>query len=95
MMSDLEKEFTEFLKSAGPRLVVVNFTAKWCGPCKIVRPFLYVTHLAGMITMKTFVPKKQHEGIPEISGNRIKFEGDFNLKVIFNKCLDDSNSQKQ
>ncbi|XP_015674706.1 thioredoxin-like [Protobothrops mucrosquamatus] len=36
-----EKEFAEFLKSAGPRLVVVNFTAKWCGPCKIVRPFLY------------------------------------------------------
>ncbi|XP_039184924.1 thioredoxin-like isoform X1 [Crotalus tigris] len=36
-----KKEFAEFLKSAGPRLVVVNFTAKWCGPCKIVRPFLY------------------------------------------------------
>ncbi|XP_070791602.1 thioredoxin-like [Pituophis catenifer annectens] len=36
-----KKEFAEFLKSAGPRLVVVNFTANWCGPCKIVRPFLH------------------------------------------------------
>ncbi|XP_070598545.1 thioredoxin-like [Erythrolamprus reginae] len=36
-----EKEFAEFLRRAGPRLVVANFTAKWCGPCKLVRPFLY------------------------------------------------------
>nr|XP_020646740.1 thioredoxin-like isoform X2 [Pogona vitticeps] len=36
-----KKEFEEFLKRAGPRLVVVNFSAKWCGPGKVIRPFVY------------------------------------------------------
>ncbi|XP_054583247.1 thioredoxin domain-containing protein 8 isoform X2 [Eptesicus fuscus] len=40
-----ENEFKTLLKSAGCKLVVVEFSAKWCGPCKKICPLVHAMSL--------------------------------------------------
>ncbi|XP_045050992.2 thioredoxin domain-containing protein 8 isoform X2 [Desmodus rotundus] len=40
-----EDEFKTLLKTAGCKLVVVEFSAKWCGPCKRIYPLVHAMSL--------------------------------------------------
>ncbi|KAM9426017.1 thioredoxin-like [Pholidichthys leucotaenia] len=59
-------EFKAILKEAGDKLVVVDFTATWCGPCKMIAP-LY-EKLAKEITDVVFL-KVDVDEAEDVSSN--------------------------
>uniref|UniRef100_A0A5F9CUQ8 Thioredoxin domain containing 8 n=1 Tax=Oryctolagus cuniculus TaxID=9986 RepID=A0A5F9CUQ8_RABIT len=51
-------ELKTFLKAAGYKLVVVEFSAKWCGPCKRMSPLFHelakTCHVKAIPTFQMF-----------------------------------------
>ncbi|KDR16041.1 thioredoxin-2-like [Zootermopsis nevadensis] len=51
------KEFDTKIKEAGDALVVIDFFAKWCGPCKVIGPKIeeLATENPGVVFLKVDV----------------------------------------
>ncbi len=41
-MGLFQEEFEEALEEAGDRLIVADFWATWCGPCRMIGPHFEV-----------------------------------------------------
>ncbi|KAG8191028.1 hypothetical protein JTE90_029471 [Oedothorax gibbosus] len=60
-----ENDFNAQLEAAGDKLVVVDFHATWCGPCKMMAPFF--TELSEEFTDVVFL-KLDVDEVEEIAG---------------------------
>ncbi|XP_076463021.1 uncharacterized protein LOC143295285 isoform X2 [Babylonia areolata] len=64
-----KEEFKKILDEAGSKLVVVDFHALWCGPCKVIAPKLKeLAEEQGVTAMPTFRLFKNGEKVDELIG---------------------------
>ncbi|XP_035877935.1 thioredoxin domain-containing protein 8 [Phyllostomus discolor] len=85
-----EDEFKTFLKSAGCKLVVVEFSARWCGPCKRIYPLIHelakTCHIRVIPTFQMFKQAKKVNLFSRIQRAICCYRSGFLGKPIFEFC---------
>ncbi|XP_045418385.1 thioredoxin domain-containing protein 8 isoform X2 [Eulemur rufifrons] len=83
-------EFKTFLKAAGHKLVVVEFSAKWCGPCQRIYPIYHaLAESCNVKAIPTFQMFKKNQKVTLFS--RIEriiccYRSGFKVKQIYEFC---------
>nr|XP_012592197.1 thioredoxin domain-containing protein 8 isoform X5 [Microcebus murinus] len=81
-------EFKTFLQAAGHKLVVVEFSAKWCGPCQRMYP---IFHAMSLQYQNVFFANVDVDASPVNLFSRIKriiccYRSGFVVKQIYEFC---------
>ncbi|XP_014440883.1 thioredoxin domain-containing protein 8 isoform X2 [Tupaia chinensis] len=88
-------EFKTFLKAAGHKLVVVEFSAKWCGPCKRICPLFHelaeVCHIKAIPTFQMFKQVQKVTLFSRIKRTICCYRSGFVSQRIFELCGADAN----
>ncbi|XP_014440884.1 thioredoxin domain-containing protein 8 isoform X3 [Tupaia chinensis] len=86
-------EFKTFLKAAGHKLVVVEFSAKWCGPCKRICPLFHAMSLQYQNVMFANVDVNDSPELAEVCHIKAipTFQMFKQVQKIFELCGADAN----